>query len=154
MVQEGFLCPANYQTCSHVFLRNDAVHAPLQPNFTGPHLVIDRDQKVFNIVFNGKPKRVSIDGLKPDFRTSNCANRTSNCADESSDLIQCPVNGQTTALDNVPSERVLQQPGLKPTPVSTRSERCVKIPDKLADFQCWPFLEGEYVAVSVAGFGC
>ena len=54
-------------TCSHVFLRDDAVRRPLQPPYTGPYPVVTRDQKTVTIDVNGKNIRVSIDRVKPAF---------------------------------------------------------------------------------------
>lgn len=56
-------------TCSHVFLRDDAVRRPLQPPYTGPHPVMERssDGKTMTINFKGKPVVVSVDRVKPAF---------------------------------------------------------------------------------------
>ncbi|GFU76130.1 hypothetical protein TNCV_4120511 [Trichonephila clavipes] len=49
------------KTCSHIFLRSDKVNPPLTPPYTGPHLVISRNDKNFIIDLNGKQSTVSID---------------------------------------------------------------------------------------------
>ncbi|XP_013162511.1 PREDICTED: DNA replication licensing factor mcm4-like [Papilio xuthus] len=49
----------------HVFLREDAVRASLQPAYTGPHKVMSRSDKSFTLLINGKEVTVSIDRLKP-----------------------------------------------------------------------------------------
>ena len=54
-------------TCSHVFLRDDAVKRPLQQPYSGPHQVLERNSKTFKIVVNAKPVTVNIDRLKPAF---------------------------------------------------------------------------------------
>lgn len=54
-------------TSTHVFLRHDAHRRPLQPAYTGPHRVLERDEKVFKIMMNGKILTVSIDRLKPAY---------------------------------------------------------------------------------------
>ncbi|CAK1578763.1 unnamed protein product [Parnassius mnemosyne] len=54
-------------TTTHVFLREDAVRGSLQPAYSGPHKVIDRTDKVFKILLNGKATTVSIDRLKPAY---------------------------------------------------------------------------------------
>ncbi|XP_046976518.1 uncharacterized protein LOC124542634 [Vanessa cardui] len=54
-------------TCSHVFLREDALRGSLQPAYTGPHKVISRGAKTFNIDFKGKVVTESIDRLKPAY---------------------------------------------------------------------------------------
>ncbi|GBN00815.1 Retrovirus-related Pol polyprotein from transposon 412 [Araneus ventricosus] len=55
------------KTCSHIFLRSDKVNPPLTPPYTGPHLVITRNDKNFIIDLNGKQSTVSIDRVKPAY---------------------------------------------------------------------------------------
>ncbi|GFW01059.1 transposon Tf2-8 polyprotein [Trichonephila clavipes] len=55
------------KTCSHIFLRSDKVNPPLTPPYTGPHLVISRNDKNFIIDLNGKQSTVSIDRIKPAY---------------------------------------------------------------------------------------
>ncbi|GBN77067.1 Transposon Ty3-I Gag-Pol polyprotein [Araneus ventricosus] len=55
------------KTCSHIFLRSDKVNPPLTPPYTGPHLVITRNDKNFIINLNGKQSTVSIDRVKPAY---------------------------------------------------------------------------------------
>ena len=52
-------------SCSHVFVRVDAVRKPLQPPYMGPFLVLKRSQKHYTIDLKGKPSVVSLDRLKP-----------------------------------------------------------------------------------------
>ncbi|KFD46801.1 hypothetical protein M513_12329 [Trichuris suis] len=59
-----FIAP-ELQSCSHVFLRNDAVHRPLDPTYSGPFRVLSRQDKTFVIEISGRPSTVSIDRLKP-----------------------------------------------------------------------------------------
>ncbi|GFU71043.1 transposon Tf2-6 polyprotein [Trichonephila clavipes] len=59
--------PTNLKSCSHIFLRVDSVQPPLSQNYTGPHEVIRRTDKVFTILINGKWKAVSIDRVKPAY---------------------------------------------------------------------------------------
>ncbi|CAH8667643.1 unnamed protein product [Dicrocoelium dendriticum] len=54
-------------TCTHVFLRTDAVRRPLQPPYTGPFRVLQRTPKHFTIDQNGHRTTVSIDRLKVAF---------------------------------------------------------------------------------------
>ncbi|XP_013182765.1 PREDICTED: uncharacterized protein LOC106128848 [Papilio xuthus] len=51
----------------HVFLRENAVRASLQPAYTGPHKVVSRNDKSFTLLINGKEVTVSIDRLKPAY---------------------------------------------------------------------------------------
>lgn len=54
-------------SCSHVFLRDDALRGALQPAYTGPYEVIERGAKVFKIKVRGKSATVSVDRLKPAY---------------------------------------------------------------------------------------
>jgi len=54
-------------TCTHVFLRLDGTRRSLQPPYSGPHLVISRNDKTFNITVRDKTTTVSADRVKPAF---------------------------------------------------------------------------------------
>ncbi|XP_023243736.1 uncharacterized protein LOC111641754, partial [Centruroides sculpturatus] len=59
--------PMHLRDCSHVFLRYDAVRAPLRPPYDGPFPVVEKGDKFFKIKKNNKEVVVSIDRLKPAF---------------------------------------------------------------------------------------
>ncbi|KAK3916941.1 Cobyric acid synthase [Frankliniella fusca] len=54
-------------SCSHAFLRDDAVRKRLQQPYTGPHPVTQRDDKTITILANNAERRVSIDRVKPAY---------------------------------------------------------------------------------------
>lgn len=54
-------------TCTHVFLRNDAVSPPLTPPYNGPFKVLERKPNTFIIEIRGKKQEVAIDRLKAAF---------------------------------------------------------------------------------------
>lgn len=55
-------------TCTHVFLRDDAVKKPLQQTYTGPHRVVTRiSNQIYKVAINGKDVNISTDRLKPAF---------------------------------------------------------------------------------------
>lgn len=58
------------QSCTHVFLRFDAVKKSLQAPYNGPYEVISRNSKNFTIRINHKEHVVSIDRLKPAYLTA------------------------------------------------------------------------------------
>lgn len=61
-----FISP-DLSTATHVFLRTDAVRKSLQPPYSGPFHVLERNAKFFVLDFNGRRETVSIDRLKPAF---------------------------------------------------------------------------------------
>ncbi|KAJ2948691.1 hypothetical protein O0L34_g7947 [Tuta absoluta] len=54
-------------TCTHVFLRDCTVGGALKPAYSGPYEILQRDDKVFAILVNGKKVTVSIDRVKPAY---------------------------------------------------------------------------------------
>ncbi|GBM10807.1 hypothetical protein AVEN_180-1 [Araneus ventricosus] len=80
------------KTCSHICLRSDKVNPPLTPPYTGPHLIISRNDKNFIIDLNGKQSSVSIDRAKPAYQL---ADDTDNSDHTQSEQI---IEKTTTAL--------------------------------------------------------
>lgn len=55
-------------TCTHVFLRNDAVKQPLERPYSGPYKVAQRiSNKVFTLIVKGKSINVNVERLKPAY---------------------------------------------------------------------------------------
>lgn len=54
-------------TAQNVFVRNDAVHTPLQSPYDGPFNVLSRNDKFFKVNINGKNINISVDRLKAAF---------------------------------------------------------------------------------------
>ncbi|XP_035227333.1 uncharacterized protein LOC118199555 [Stegodyphus dumicola] len=54
-------------TCTHVFVRNDAVKPPLTPPYDGPVKVCERNNKHFTVLVRDKETVLGIDRLKPAF---------------------------------------------------------------------------------------
>lgn len=52
-------------SCSHVFVRRDAVARPLQPPYDGPFQVLNRSSKQFTVDIRGRREVISIDRVKP-----------------------------------------------------------------------------------------
>ena len=50
---------------THVFVRHDATHKPLQPPYNGPYRITKRTDKHFTIAINGRHDTISVDRLKP-----------------------------------------------------------------------------------------
>ncbi|GFT07367.1 transposon Tf2-11 polyprotein [Trichonephila clavipes] len=122
--------PTKLKSCSHVFLRIDSVQPPLSQNYTGPHKVIRRTDKVFTILINGKRKTVSIDRVKPAY-----------VWDDTNDI---PLTGiskqQTDETDHHSKDKTMShiskaepQPNEK-TINKTRSGRHVRFPKDLEQY--------------------
>lgn len=59
---------ATLYTCTHVFVRVDAVRRPLERPYEGPYEVLERkSDRVFLINIRGSPTTVSTERLKPAF---------------------------------------------------------------------------------------
>lgn len=54
-------------TCTHVFVRNDAVRSPLTPPYDGPYEVIKRYDKYYKLQLPLRTSVVSLDRLKPAY---------------------------------------------------------------------------------------
>ena len=100
-------------TCTHVFLRNDAVRKPLQPPYTGPHEVMERiSNKVYKIKVNGTERTVSTDGLKPAYLDA---------ADELPERRQPPQNVSPPATDHFAAQQG-RPPSPQPVEQATASQ--------------------------------
>lgn len=55
------------KSCSHVFIRNDAVKEPLTPTYDGPYRVLGRRRKVYKVQLPNRKVEISIDRLKPAY---------------------------------------------------------------------------------------
>lgn len=64
--QQVFTHPA-LGTCSHVFVRIDAVKRPFIQPYEGPYKVEKRSAKFFKVNINEKHINITIDRLKPAF---------------------------------------------------------------------------------------
>lgn len=106
-------------TCSHVFVRTDAVRTPLQPTYKGPFPVSERRDKYFKIIIKNLKVSVSIDRLKPAF-TEDCTTTT-----------VTPPAVQNTA-DSVMQPNVVRTQATLPNTTSrtTRSGRRVHFPER------------------------
>uniref|UniRef100_A0A5S6QD83 RNA-directed DNA polymerase n=1 Tax=Trichuris muris TaxID=70415 RepID=A0A5S6QD83_TRIMR len=113
--------------CSHVFLRESAPHAALQPPYSGPHLVIRRDDKTCTVRLYGKDTRVSIDRVKPAYVLAEDIQpptppSTGNHPTSASD----PVRPTTTYVTSNENTNPIPQPPTEPPCYVMRSGRKVR----------------------------
>ena len=63
--------PKDITASTHVFLRKEAVKAPLTPPYTGPYRVLSRTDKLFTLDISSKKETVSINRMKRAFLNTN-----------------------------------------------------------------------------------
>ena len=68
--QKSSYVSSDLDSCTHVFVRHDAVKMPLQQPYDGPFKVTKRSNKHFTLDIKGKESVVSIDRLKPAYLES------------------------------------------------------------------------------------
>ncbi|GBN80837.1 hypothetical protein AVEN_232692-1 [Araneus ventricosus] len=96
------------ETTAHALMhgwisRSDKVNPPLTPPYTGPHLVITRNDKNFIIDLNGKQSTVSIDRVKPAYLLAD----------------------DTDHSDQTQSQRIIEEPTpAPPNPIKPSTTRC------------------------------
>ena len=59
-------------TCTHVFVRHDAIRKPLQAPYDGPYEVVTRNKKHFTVNIKGRKEVTSVDRLKLDLSQMQC----------------------------------------------------------------------------------
>lgn len=105
---------------SHVFLRDDSSRGSLQPPYSGPYEVLERNDKFFKINFKGKSVTVSIDRLKPAYMLADpTPNHTSTPTSSSNHNPSPPTNPVPVTQPNSAQDDVKR----------TRSGRIVRFPD-------------------------
>ena len=106
-------------TCTHVFVRNDAVRKPLQRPYNGPFRVVKRTDKYFTLDLNGRQDTVSLDRLKPAHLDTPAP------PPSAPPSATPPIPSFSTPLSTTPSGST------SPPHRTTRSGRRVHFPDRL-----------------------
>ena len=110
------------RSCTHVFVRCDAVKRPLQPPYSGPFKVISRADKYYTIERFGRHDSVCIDRLKPAYCEVDIPVSTTvqPCIDHPRPVLPDPVSD----APDPPSPMTVPPGNL----VTTRTGRTVRLP--------------------------
>ncbi|CAB3253658.1 unnamed protein product [Arctia plantaginis] len=114
-------------TSSHVFLRRGQACRSLEPPYSGPHKVIARADKTFDIEVQGKVITVSIDRIKPAFTVREEASSPIAPIAPPAPIAPAPVVAPPAPF--APSAPPAPQPTPSSQPRTTRSGRRVHFPD-------------------------
>ena len=114
--------PKDILTCSHVWIRCDAVRRPLQPAYEGPFKVISRKEKFFKIERNGRKETISIDRLKPAYIDDTPTQRR-----------EPPATPDSAHQPSTSTDPSMDPPEASKT---TRSGRQVRYPRRLVEYMC------------------
>lgn len=118
------------KTCSHVFIRTDAIRKPLQQVYKGPYLIKKRFDKTFVLIVNGKDKTISIDRLKPAFLDNDLDELSSKLLSRSTMKPIANVNNfcnSSTTNHSITTER-------EKLSLTTKSGRHVRFPTNLTEY--------------------
>lgn len=91
--------PADLQTCTHVFVRQDLIRPALSAAYKGPYPVVSRDKKTITININNKKIVISLDRVKPAFLLN-----------EPEQAIETTDNTTTTPLEKTRYGRTIKPP--------------------------------------------
>ena len=118
--------PSDFTSCTHVFVRHDAVRKPLRQPYDGPFKILHRSDKHFTLAIKDKPQTISLDRLKPAHLEADLV-----------DTAVCPPPPTVPAVPPPSSSDTLQSstnaPSIQPpapTPHATRSGRRVHFPQR------------------------
>ncbi|KAJ8046831.1 hypothetical protein HOLleu_05637 [Holothuria leucospilota] len=100
----------NLNTCTHVFIRRDAVRKPLQPPYDGPFQVLERNDKVFKLDVNGRHETLSIDRLKAAHFEPEVDGPVTNHSDPAPPVSITPSPSTTTPVRTTRSGRRVHWP--------------------------------------------
>ncbi|GBM68676.1 Transposon Ty3-I Gag-Pol polyprotein [Araneus ventricosus] len=121
--QKVFMHPA-LGTCTHVFVRHDAVKRPLQAPCDGPYCVLRRTDKTFTIEKNGKESTINIDCVKPAFFENS---HQSSAQTTASPPVTAPSSMQSVPEPSPSIKKPLQAPYDGPYCVLRRTDKTFTI---------------------------
>ncbi len=125
-------------TCTHVFVRHDAVRKPLRPPYDGPYLVFERHAKYFLLDIDSRRKSVSIDRLKLAHMEMSSTDAVASLSTDSS---KTPNPPSTPTQLATPIPPVTSNPSVdissRASPRMTHSGQWVHWPKRLASYVPW-----------------
>ena len=140
---------SNLKRCSHVFLRIDSPKGALKPRYSGPHKVLQRHDKYFTLVLDGKLTNVSIDRLKaaylPSFSKQIASNKlieqntnlfNSIAVDSNRTTVKSGNNSRDNKLNELPEndiDVIYQYRDLDQAPTKTCFGRLIQKPRRYLD---------------------
>lgn len=116
--------PKDLRRCSHVFIRDDSVRQPLTPPYTGPHPVVERQDKAFVVQLPSGPKAISMDRLKPAYTLEDSAEPTISKTPSPNDL------QGSSAADRQPNDSATEH---RQPHTITKSGRAIRRPVRFCD---------------------
>ena len=90
--KKSIFLPKTLNDCTHIFIKDDPIHPNLCLAYSGPYLVIDRNNDVFKVIKRGKLISVGINNVKPGFihNISNLTPETEPISDTTQSSILSP----------------------------------------------------------------
>ncbi|CAB4045877.1 Transposon Ty3-G Gag-Pol poly [Paramuricea clavata] len=82
--------PKDLDRCEQVLIRQDRTVPSLRPKYTGPFPVLQRSDKVYELIVNGKPDKVSVDRLKPFYPTTDSTTGRGLCRESNESTVAEP----------------------------------------------------------------
>ncbi|XP_038054690.1 uncharacterized protein LOC119726909 [Patiria miniata] len=133
--------PKDLQSCTHVYVRCDAVRKPLQPPYNRPFLVLGRNDKHFTVSISNKREQVSIDRLKVAYTEAitDESTTTSNSSGTHQAVQDVPAHANTYSPPRAPPSKLPVTPQLPASPQTppvtrtTKSGRHVRWPKRYVE---------------------
>lgn len=119
-------------TCTHVFLRNDAVRKPLQPPYDGPHKVLRRASKNITLAIRGRTEVVALDRVKAAYLDRAPTDTSATVTPHPEAPLKQTMLTPTSPPPSPPDHKQIITPDKeRPTKIQTRSGRHVHWPQRL-----------------------
>lgn len=133
-----FFVQKDLASCTHVFLRDDSVRAPLKAPYDGPFEVINRNDKNFDIRIGEKIVKVTIDRVKAAFMATedtqqNISEPLTPVTQQSTPAMTPEVDPASQTDQATPVQQQIPDNTYKP-PETSRSGRAINVPRRYVQF--------------------